>query len=341
LSWISASGGGGSSFDASQQLTITNTNTSTSYITGAVRVAGGLGVIGNINSGGNVTSTITASNTTGNVAYTSYAGAFTNTTGEWMQSGLYYDGTNIIINERFWKDPIGFAQVKSAITNGVQFSVDPGGYSGFTITPSGDWTEQTMYGAGIWTITAGTVSGLPTGTLAVISISNITLNDGGLVSAKLVSGQVLKTELNGQIITNKISSHDAAVTISTYDVMFNAYRKIYIGGFGQAAITLDDKVSVSSTGVIQKIDGDLTFYPGIQGPGEGIIMTRGKVSARFVGTDALTYSTLGDIGTITAGQRAFITDSDLTAAGNFGAVASGGGSNGVPVYYDGSTWRIG
>jgi len=341
LSWISASGGGGSSFDASQQLTISNTNTSTSYITGAVRVAGGLGVIGNINSGGNVTSTITTSNTTGNVSYSSYAGAFTNTTGEWLYSGLYYDGTNIIINERFWKDPIGFAQVKSAISNGVQFGVDPGGYSLLPVTPSGDWVEQTMYGAGIWTITVGTISGVPSGTLAVISISNITLNDGGLVSAKLVSGQVLKTELNGQLITNKISSHDAAVTISTYDIMFNAYRKVYIGGYGSASIALDDKVSVSSTGVIQRSDGDLTFYPGIQGGGEGIIMSRGMVSTKFFGTWTTTYSGLSAPNTPVAGQRAFITDSDKVAEGNFGTVAGGGGSNSVPVYYDGTDWRIG
>jgi len=341
LSWISASSGGGSSFDASQQLTITNTNTSTSYITGAVRVAGGMGVIGNINAGGNVTSTITASNITGNVSYSSYSGAFTNTTGEWMQSGLYYDGTNIIINERFWKDPIGFAQVKSAISNGVQFGVDPGGYSILPVTPSGDWVEQTMYGAGIWTITVGTISGVPSGTLAVISISNITLNDGGLVSAKLVSGQVLKTALNGQLITNKISSHNADVTISTFDVMFNAYRKIYLGGFGSATIALDDTMKMDSQGIIQRTNGNITIMPNIQTADDNIIMSPATVSAKFVATIGTTFSALSNQGTPAAGQRAFITDGDLAAAGNFGAVVGGGGSNGVPVYYDGSTWRIG
>ena len=43
----------------------------------------------------------------------------------------------------------------------------------------------------------------------------------------------------------------------------------------------------------------------------------------------------------TAGQKAFISDGNLVAAGNFGAIVSGGGSNTVPVYSDGTNWRIG
>jgi len=43
------------------------------------------------------------------------------------------------------------------------------------------------------------------------------------------------------------------------------------------------------------------------------------------------------------GQRAFITDGSVVAAGNFGTVAAGGGANHVPVYWEsgGSQWRIG
>jgi hypothetical protein len=43
----------------------------------------------------------------------------------------------------------------------------------------------------------------------------------------------------------------------------------------------------------------------------------------------------------TAGQKAFISDGNLIAAGNFGAIVSGSGSNTVPVYSDGTNWRIG
>jgi hypothetical protein len=43
----------------------------------------------------------------------------------------------------------------------------------------------------------------------------------------------------------------------------------------------------------------------------------------------------------TAGQRAFVSDSTATASGNFGAVVTGAGTNKVPVYSDGTNWRIG
>jgi hypothetical protein len=42
-----------------------------------------------------------------------------------------------------------------------------------------------------------------------------------------------------------------------------------------------------------------------------------------------------------AGQRAFVSDSTAAAATNFGAVVAGSGSFTVPVWSDGSNWRIG
>ena len=41
------------------------------------------------------------------------------------------------------------------------------------------------------------------------------------------------------------------------------------------------------------------------------------------------------------GTRAFVSDSNVAAAGNFGAIVAGSGANIVPVYYDGTNWRIG
>ena len=41
------------------------------------------------------------------------------------------------------------------------------------------------------------------------------------------------------------------------------------------------------------------------------------------------------------GLRAMVSDSTLAAAGNFGAAVVGGGSNVVPVFCDGTHWRIG
>lgn len=59
------------------------------------------------------------------------------------------------------------------------------------------------------------------------------------------------------------------------------------------------------------------------------------------GAITLLYSALPSATTTGAGSRAFITDSNLVAAGNFGALVSGSGANNVPVYSDGTNWRIG
>jgi hypothetical protein len=58
-----------------------------------------------------------------------------------------------------------------------------------------------------------------------------------------------------------------------------------------------------------------------------------------VSNPIVTYSALPSANT--AGYRAFISDGNLVATGNFGNAVSGGGSNTVPVYSDGSNWRIG
>jgi hypothetical protein len=51
-----------------------------------------------------------------------------------------------------------------------------------------------------------------------------------------------------------------------------------------------------------------------------------------------TVATLPDAATVTAGVRAFVTDSSVTT---FNSVAAGGGASGVPVFFDGTDWRVG
>lgn len=52
----------------------------------------------------------------------------------------------------------------------------------------------------------------------------------------------------------------------------------------------------------------------------------------------LRVTTVASLGTATAGRRALVTDANATT---FAAVVVGGGSNAVPVYADGTNWRIG
>lgn len=56
---------------------------------------------------------------------------------------------------------------------------------------------------------------------------------------------------------------------------------------------------------------------------------------------AVTVATLPAVGSVAVGCRGFVNDASVVAAGNFGTVVAGGGANKVPVFADGTDWRIG
>ena len=60
--------------------------------------------------------------------------------------------------------------------------------------------------------------------------------------------------------------------------------------------------------------------------------------AKYFNNGTLTVATLPAAATAGAGARAFVTDANATT---FASVVAGGGANGVPVYSDGTNWRIG
>ena len=78
----------------------------------------------------------------------------------------------------------------------------------------------------------------------------------------------------------------------------------------------------------------------LSGKGTGGVKTLNTFTAPYVRSIPKTVATLAPA-SIGAGVVAFITDSNVVASGNFGAIVVGGGSNGVPVYSDGTNWRIG
>lgn len=50
---------------------------------------------------------------------------------------------------------------------------------------------------------------------------------------------------------------------------------------------------------------------------------------------------VSNLGAPDAGKTAFVGNSSVVASGNFGAIVAGGGANVVPVWADGTYWRIG
>jgi hypothetical protein len=75
----------------------------------------------------------------------------------------------------------------------------------------------------------------------------------------------------------------------------------------------------------------------------GNVTANNFVANTIVKTTAVIFSSLPTASTAGAGARAFITDGNLVATGNFGSLVTGTGSvgNSVPVYSDGTNWRIG
>ncbi len=65
------------------------------------------------------------------------------------------------------------------------------------------------------------------------------------------------------------------------------------------------------------------------------------IAANSNGTVAFLVSDLPSASTAGEGARSFVTDSDTAASGNFASTFAGGGANSVPVYSDGTVWRIG
>jgi hypothetical protein len=88
------------------------------------------------------------------------------------------------------------------------------------------------------------------------------------------------------------------------------------------------------------IDGNLTLPGNLISSGASpapIISGFSSISSLKTVTTPQPLATL----TATSGARAFINDSNLVAAGNFGANVSNGGANTVPVWSDGTNWYIG
>ncbi len=56
---------------------------------------------------------------------------------------------------------------------------------------------------------------------------------------------------------------------------------------------------------------------------------------------AILFANLPTSPTPLNGQRYTLIDSNVSAQGNFGVQAAGGGTNVVPIFYDGTVWRIG
>ena len=104
---------------------------------------------------------------------------------------------------------------------------------------------------------------------------------------------------------------------------------------GDVFITAGTSVDVITGGAVQ-ISG------GSGGPNVGNVTINSFVFNFNNKTQLFPLATLSQLGIAgTAGRRAMINNSTVSASGNFGAIAVAGGSNVVPVFSNGVNWLIG
>lgn len=123
-------------------------------------------------------------------------------------------------------------------------------------------------------------------------------------------------------------------TTSTGDVtIWNTdlkIRNLTLGGSG-ANIVSADATSIRFGDTLNP-DADDTYNLGSGSLGWAIVFAH-----RFKNI-ATTVASLPSASSAGAGARMFVTDANATT---FASIVAGGGSNGVPVYSDGTNWRIG
>lgn len=99
----------------------------------------------------------------------------------------------------------------------------------------------------------------------------------------------------------------------------------FINSSGHFLATTDNSIDIGASGATRP---------------RNIYVAASVAAASRLFTGNFTVATLPAVVSSQYGH-AFVTDSSVVAAGNFGNVVAGGGANIVPVYSDGTNWRIG
>lgn len=73
----------------------------------------------------------------------------------------------------------------------------------------------------------------------------------------------------------------------------------------------------------------------------GVALGTSFTASSYLKVTAVTVSNLPAAATVGAGARATVTDATQALTAGIGAVVAGTGANTVPVFSDGTNWRIG
>jgi len=159
-------------------------------------------------------------------------------------------------------------------------------------------------------------------TVKSINSGSYNVGIGVLALEDLVIGDA-NTAIGSYALRDATGSSNTALGYSAGSTAISGNNNIFIG----------DGAAGSTTSVSNEItigNGSITKFriPGIS-------LTAG---AKWINVEESEVSALPAAATAGSGARAFVTDANATT---FASIVAGGGANKVPVYSDGTNWRIG
>jgi hypothetical protein len=137
---------------------------------------------------------------------------------------------------------------------------------------------------------------------------------GQTVSMKWLGGGTLSSNANSL----NVGASGDVVNLNVGGVTYN---------FPSYIVRNTDYATYSNYGVVRADNTTITISGGVISTNPNYLKTQGTTVAGLV--SAVTAG---------AGSRSFVTDATVTT---FGTTVAGGGVNAVPVYSDGTNWRIG
>lgn len=175
--------------------------------------------------------------------------------------------------------------------------------------------------------------------MATIKISALT-NIGNNLS----SGTLLPVvSVVGNLTTDKVTLSNIANFV--LDEAGNSFAQASIATLSETVVNAAQP-NITSVGTLTSLqvsgNANLSYLNNLNlysGSNNYFLKTDGLGNLSW--SSNFTASTYANLPTPTIGARSFITDANIAASGNFGAMVSGNGSNLVPVYSNGTDWFIG
>ena len=207
----------------------------------------------------------------------------------------------------------------------------PGAFGGISFTIAGAKKAGLDY-LGVFTLGSSGDTGLARASAGVVEINNGTA--GTLRDLAL-------REMTASAGVNAVTVRSAGSVLFGTGAAYGAV--LYSPSDGVVRLTNYNGAAQNDFNRLQ-FGGTTSSFPSLKRSGTGLIVRLADDSADApltVSTIRLAAYTVATLPTPAAGMRAYVTDSNaVSLTAGIGAVVAAGGSTVVPVFYDGTNWRI-